>query len=119
MRFTPIYRIQQGYPYGRVFTATVTGVSQNFLAEDLLAHRMQTVKQLDLRAEKKLSLTGRVKLNVIFDVFNVFNANPEINILAGTGRTTILESGATIPTYGSVSTILPPRIARISGRLEW
>jgi hypothetical protein len=119
MRLTPVYRIQQGYPYGRVFTATVTGVSQNFMAEDLLAHRMQTVKQLDLRAEKKLSLTGRVKLNVIFDVFNVFNANPEINILAGTGRITILESGASIPTYGSVSTILPPRIARLSGRLEW
>jgi hypothetical protein len=102
-----------------VFTATVTGVSQNFLAEDLTAHRLQTVRQLDFRAEKKIRLTGRARLGVIFDLYNVFNANPELNINARTGTLTIGETGAVIPTFNAVTTILPPRIARLSARLEW
>jgi hypothetical protein len=119
VRLTPVFRAQQGYPYGRVFTATVTGISQNFMAEDLTAHRMQTLKQLDFRAEKQIRLTGRARLGVIFDLYNVFNANTELNINARTGTLTISETGAVIPTYNSVTTILPPRIARLSARLEW
>jgi len=121
LRLTPIFRMQQGYPYGRVFAATLNYGAQNFQAEPITSHRLQTVKQLDFRAEKKIKLTssGRAKLGVIFDVFNVLNANPELNIRAGTGTLTISESGSVIPTYNTPITILPPRIARISARLEW
>ncbi len=121
LRITPIYRMQQGYPYGRVFAATLNYGAQNFQAEPITAHRHQTVKQLDFRAEKKfnLSSSGRAKLGVIFDVYNVFNANPELNIRATTGTLTISESSAVIPTYNTPITILPPRIARLSARLSW
>jgi hypothetical protein len=126
LRLTPVFRAQQGFPYGRVFTANVAGagittVSQNFAAEDPLLRRMETVKQLDFRAEKKFRLTasGRAKLGVLVDVFNVFNANTVLNLSAQTGRITISETGANVPTFESPTTILPPRIARISARLEW
>lgn len=121
VRLTPIFRAQQGYPYGRNFSATVTGVAQNFLAEPITSHRLETIKQLDLRAEKKFNLvsSGRVKLGVIFDLYNVFNANTVLNLNARNGRITISETGASVPSYLSPLTILPPRIARLSGRLEW
>jgi hypothetical protein len=119
VRLTPILRAQQGYPYGRVFTASVNGISQNFLAEDITAHRMETVKILDFRAEKRLTLRGRAKLGLIFDVYNVFNENTELNINARTGRLTISETGSNVSTFESPVTILPPRIARLSARLSW
>lgn len=121
LRLTPVFRIQQGYPFGRNFAAAVGGITQNFLAEPITTSRLETVKQLDIRAEKKFNLAanGRVKLGVLLDVFNVSNANPVLNMNARNGRLTISETGASVPTYLSPITILPPRIARLSGRLEW
>ena len=129
LRFTSIFRAQQGYPAGRVFNATSTsgatgsaGVNygtQPLHAEPVTSQRMETVKVLDLRAEKSFKVSGRVKLGILFDVYNVFNANPELNIRSTTGRLTISESGANIPTFNTPVTILPPRIARISARLDW
>jgi hypothetical protein len=120
--------MQQGYPYGRVFTVgAASGVNgpgvnygtQNLRAEPLTSHRQDAVKQLDFRAEKKFKVTGRARLVLIFDVYNVFNANPELNIRHTTGRLTISETGTNIPTFNTPVTILPPRIARISARLDW
>jgi hypothetical protein len=119
IRLTPVWKMQQGYPYGRVFTANAGSISQNFQAEPITAHRLETVKQVDIRAEKRFKLTGRVNFNVLFDVFNLLNANTELNIRATTGTLTISETGAVIPAFGTPTTILPPRIARISGRLSW
>jgi hypothetical protein len=129
VRLTPVLRIQQGHPYGRVFNATAAsgapgsaGVNygtQPLRAEALTANRQDTVRILDFRAEKRFSLSGRVKLGVMLDVYNVFNASPELNIRATTGTLTISESGAVIPTFGTPVTILPPRIARISARLDF
>jgi hypothetical protein len=119
LHITPIFRMQQGFPYGRVFSATVTGQTQNFYAEDLNAHRMETIKQLDLRLDRTFKVSGRVKLQALFDVYNVFNANTELNIRATTGTFVISETGVRIPNFNTPTTILPPRIARLSGRLSW
>jgi hypothetical protein len=119
IRLTPVWKSQQGYPYGRVFTANAGSISQNFMAESVTANRLETVKQLDFRADKRFKLTGRINLTVLFDLYNVMNANTELNIRATTGTLTISESGITIPALNTPTTILPPRIARISGRLSW
>lgn len=129
LRITPVVKIQPGYPYGRVFNATATsgaggGAGTNYgtqplYAEPLTTHRFDTVKQVDLRAEKGFGLSQRVRLSLIFDVYNVFNANPVLNLRATTGRLTISETGANIPTFQTPITILPPRIARLSARLEF
>ncbi len=129
LRFTPIFRIQQGYPAGRVFNATATsGITggpgtnygtQPLHAEPITALRMQTVKQLDMRVEKQFTLSGRLKLGVLFDVYNMLNSNDELNIRSTTGRLTINATGVNIPTFNTPVTILPPRIVRISGRLSF
>ena len=119
IRVTPVFKSQQGYPYGRVFAANAGTISQNFQAEPLTTSRLATIKQVDVRAEKRFKLTGRVNLNVLFDVFNLLNANTELNIRGTTGLLTISESGAVIAAFGTPTTILPPRIARISGRISW
>jgi len=122
MKITPIFRIQQGYPFARVFTATVTGVTaHNFLVGNLGDDRLQTVKQLDLRIDKGIKLGGRANLSVILDAFNVFNANPELNKVGTTGRTVINEPDppVSIPSFNSITTILPPRIFRLSGRFTF
>lgn len=117
LRLTPVFKSQQGFPYGRVFTGGA--ISQNFLAESLTANRLETVRTFDIRADKGFKVTGRAKVSVQFDVFNVFNANIETNIRANTGTLTISETGVTIPTFNTPTTILPPRIARLSARLSW
>ena len=73
----------------------------------------------ELPRREEFTLSGRVKLGILFDVYNVFNANPELNIRSTTGRLAISESGANIPTFNTPVTILPPRIARISARLSF
>ncbi|PYQ25194.1 MAG: hypothetical protein DMF81_03100, partial [Acidobacteria bacterium] len=78
-----------------------------------------TIRQLDFRAEKQFSITKRARLTALLDVYNVFNAHPELNIRATTGILTISETSAVIPTFNTPTTILPPRIARISARLDW
>ena len=74
--------------------------------EELTLYTLQqheTIKQLDFRAEKKFNLTGggRTKLGVIFDLYNVFNANTVLNLNARTGRIVISETGANVPTFQS------------------
>lgn len=119
LRITPVWKSQQGFPYARVFTANAGTISQNFMAQPLTANRLQTVKTFDLRAEKRFKVSARMNLGVLFDVFNVFNANTETNIRATTGTIAISETGAVIPAFNTPTTILPPRIARISARLSW
>ena len=67
LRLTPIFRVQQGHPYGRVFNATAaSGVggpgvnygTQQLRAEPLTANRQDTIKQLDFRAQKQFGRPG-------------------------------------------------------------
>lgn len=119
LQLTPVLRVQQGHPYGRVFSASVGGVTQSFAAEPITAHRLDTVYQLDLRAAKRLALRGRLRLGVALDVLNVFNGNAELSVRATTGRLSVTETGQNIPAFGTPLTVLPPRIARVSARVEW
>lgn len=123
VRLTPVLQVNQGYPYGRVFSASVNGgagnIVQNFQAEPITSHRMETVTKIDFRAEKKWNIGDRVKLGTIFDLYNVTNSNAELNIRATTGRLTISETATAIPAFATPVTILPPRIARFSIRLEF
>ena len=63
-------------------------------------------------------------LSVLLDVYNILNANTVIQSNHGTGRTTISEStinGGTavlVQNFLLPTTILPPRIARISAQIR-
>jgi hypothetical protein len=70
-------------------------------------YRQESVNVLDFRASKTFRF-GRAKIEGIFDVFNVFNAN---NVLAA--------GTLTGSNYDRPTVVLTPRVARIGAKVEF
>ena len=70
--------------------------------EPLGAQELPGVKLLNLRVSKRFTVVGRNRVSVDFDCYNVLNGN--------TPSGESLQSG---PAYGTITGILPPRVARI------
>lgn len=110
LRITPLLRHQSGQPYGRTFLVTGLNLgSLRVLAEPIGTRRMDNITLVDLRVEKEFPLSQR-RIAMFFDVFNLLNANPELNVdwssdAPGVFRTPIA--------------IVPPRIARIGMKVAW
>ena len=119
VRFTPVFRLQQGYPYARGVSGPLNYGTQAVQAEPLGTFRMENIMQLDFRLDKRFKLNDRFTLSAMVDVFNALNANTELNIRHTTGRVTISETATSVPAFQSPITILPPRIARFSARISW
>ncbi len=67
---------------------------------------MDDVTLVDLKVEKTFRLRAD-RLAVFVDVFNVFNANAELNI------------SWTSESFLRPLSIVPPRIARVGARFDW
>ena len=70
--------------------------------EDLGSQRLPAVTLLNLRAAKRLQLFSTQAVTLQFDLYNALNTNGE------TARS--VRSG---PTYGRITAIIPPRVARL------
>jgi hypothetical protein len=66
------------------------------------ASQLPTLTSVNWRASKRLSLNARQRLELVVDLFNALNAN-----------TVTSQSVVSGPTYGAISAIVPPRIARL------
>ena len=101
---------QGNSPMARLVQASdvTTRSIYNLRVEENGAYRNTDVNVFDLRAAKDFGLGGERKLEVVFDVFNVLNAN---NVLAS-GTTTGVNLD--LPT-----TVLVPRVARIGVKLSF
>ena len=108
VRVTPVVRHQSGQSFGRTFTASLRYGTVAVLAEPVGTRRMDNMTIADLRVEKGFRMTRSRRFAAFVDVFNVFNANPEQNV--------VLSSGAS---YLRPISILSPRIARIGAKLDW
>jgi hypothetical protein len=109
LRVTPLLRHQSGQPYGRtILTNALNYGSVRVLAEPIGARRMDHITLVDVRAEKGIRLAGGRRVAAFVDVFNLLNANPELNV-----------SWASGPAFLRPLTILPPRIARVGTKVEW
>lgn len=95
---------QGNSPMARLVQASdvTTGSIYNLRVEENGEYRNTDVNVFDLRAAKEFGLGGDRKLELVFDVFNVLNAN---NVLAA-GTTTGVNLN--LPT-----TVLVPRVARV------
>ena len=103
VQITPLLRHQSGQPFGR----TILAGSIPILTERIGTRRMDNVTLLDVRVEKRFRLATGQRLAGFVDVFNLFNANPEQNII-----------------WSSVSfqqpvSIVAPRIMRFGAKLDW
>jgi hypothetical protein len=107
VRLTPSVRHQSGQPFGRTFTTKLSYGNVRILAEPIGTRRTDNVTIVDLRTEKGIHLTGSRRIAGFVDVFNLLNANPE--------QTTSWSSG----TFLRPLSIVPPRIARVGGKLDW
>jgi hypothetical protein len=114
MRFASAYRYQTGQPMYRsiLVSATLEGVPLaqgpvEILAEPQGAAIQPSVHLLDVRAEKGFSLGNAGKLDLVFDLFNSFNANTATEVSSRRGA------------FGAILEVLPPRVARIGVRYRF
>jgi hypothetical protein len=114
--FSPMLRYQQGFPFGRTFATPSSTTQPNalsygsvrILAEPLGARRQDDIVIADLRFEKSVALRTRRDISVFFDVYNMFNANPEQNLQWSSGTS-----------YNRPLSIVPPRLARIGVKVNF
>jgi hypothetical protein len=105
VQLAAMFTSQSGTPLAREVRFT-TGLTQigalTLRMEPLGEQKLPTQNLLNLRAEKKQRLGKYGNVSVQFDVFNTLNTN------AATAKT--MRSGTT---YGRITAIVPPRIARV------
>jgi hypothetical protein len=106
--FSPLVRYQQGVPYARTFSTTALSYgSVRFIAEPLGSRRQDAIFITDLRVEKNHSFGSR-SVSVFFDLYNMFNQNPEQNIGSSSGSS-----------FLRPLSIVPPRLFRIGGKVNF
>jgi hypothetical protein len=114
IRLSPVLRHQSGSNYARTFvipsaTGLVTSAgSTTAYAEPMNANREDNIWVFDVRADKTINLTQRIRTRVFFDLFNITNSAASETISRATG------SG-----YQRPANILAPRTARLGFRILW
>ena len=107
-----VYKLQSGVPAVRLLTVAedVNGVPFNqgpisFYAEERGSRRIDTIHYMDLRLSKYFDLKTDQRLEVMLDLFNVFNQNTVTSVNGNTGSD-----------FLNPLTILGPRVLRIGAR---
>ena len=99
-----VYEYQSGTPQAR--DALFRGLPQlstvTLRMEELGALRLPAVRLLNLRAAKRIRLFTTQAMTLQFDLYNALNTND--------ATTRSVRSG---PTYGRITAIIPPRVARL------
>jgi hypothetical protein len=91
IRLSPVFRHQSGVNYARTLTITapagITGSTRSTTAyaDATDANREDNIYVVDVRAEKRISLGKRARLNVNFDAFNLTNSHASETIGRATG----------------------------------
>jgi outer membrane receptor protein involved in Fe transport len=72
---------------------------------------------VDLRASRRFPIGGRVNIEAVVDVFNLFNRTnyTEINNIFGRGA----YPDNPVPTFGQLERAAPPRQVQLGARVNW
>jgi hypothetical protein len=99
-----LYEYQSGTPQARdvLFRGLPQLSTLTLRMEPIGAQRLPAVKLLNLRAAKRIRLFTTQAMTLQFDLYNAMNAND--------ATTQSVRSG---PTYGRITAIIPPRVARL------
>ena len=112
IRLSPVLRHQSGANYARQtsisYPAGITGSGTTVYLEPSNSNREDNIWVFDVRAEKTVTFTDRIRTRLFFDVFNITNshASETISRNSGTG-------------YQKPSAILAPVTARVGFRFLW
>ena len=107
LKATPLVRHQSGDPFGRTIQVRMNYGTQTIQVEPESARRVDNPTILDVRLEKGLSIR-RSRAALFLDVFNILNANPDQEIVQGSGAT-----------FLRPLVIVSPRVARLGVKFEW
>lgn len=99
-----VYEYQSGTPLARdvLFRGLPQLSTVTLRMEEVGSQRLPAVSLLNVRAAKRLRLFTTHAMTLQFDLYNAMNTNDE------TARS--VRSG---PTYGRITAIIPPRVARL------
>lgn len=103
---TPRIRFRSGWNWNRWRSGPWEEGSPPIQLEEKGSRRFPNITDFDLRLEKVFMLTGRMRIGVILDAFNVFN----------TGVETWRITNITNVNYGKATSITAPRYIRIGLR---
>jgi hypothetical protein len=107
-----------GYPYTRQIRSSDLGLNLSqgtvtIYAEEKGASQLPGQTNLDLRLSKSFGLPGKFgRLEIMLDMFNVFNANTATAV-------EVRSSAPTLFTYGKMTSIMAPRIIRLGVRYDF
>jgi hypothetical protein len=116
-----VFRVQSGFHYTQVANLPLDQDGNgNFNARDLKTGRNQFVSppfiNMDLRLAKTFSIGERVKVQALFEFFNIFNnANPAAIQTSQNANPLPLNA---LP-FGEVSQVLPGREGQIGLRITF
>jgi hypothetical protein len=133
IRFTGTFNAQQGAPYNRTqqFTAALRNIlnpdgttrttnlrqGTGAITVENNAYYLPTAKLTSVRAEKKFRIAERQSLDAMFDLYNMFNWNTVTARNAVTSRVAV--NGVQIPTFGTATNVMPPRIFKLGVRYNF
>ncbi|MGH9199877.1 MAG: carboxypeptidase regulatory-like domain-containing protein, partial [Vicinamibacterales bacterium] len=113
IRISPVLRHQSGANYARTLSISVPSgsgliASGTAFAEPMNANRQDDIWVFDVRAEKTVNMTDRIRTRLFLDLFNITNSHASETISRATGLG-----------YQKPSAILAPRTARVGFRFLW
>ena len=111
IRLSPVLRHQSGANFARTLSISApTGLiaTGTAYAEPMDANREDNIWVFDVRAEKTVTFTDRIRTRLFLDLFNLTNSHASETISRATGLG-----------YLKPSAILAPRTARIGFRFLW
>jgi hypothetical protein len=116
IRLSPLLRHQSGVNFARQISVPGTAgnafglifPASTIYADEPQANREDNIWVLDLRAEKSVTLTGRLRTRLFLDLFNLSNSHASEAITRTTGVN-----------YLRPANILAPRTARLGFRILW
>jgi hypothetical protein len=109
VRLSPVLRHQSGANYARTntlsFPSGITGSGTTIYMEPMNANREDNIWVFDIRGEKTVNFTDRIRTRLFLDVFNITNSHASETISRQTGLG-----------YQKPSAILAPITARVGFR---
>jgi hypothetical protein len=112
VRVSPVLRHQSGSNYARTntiaFPTGITGTGTTVYMEPMNANREDNIWVFDVRGEKTVNLTAKMRARMFLDVFNITNSHASETISRATGTG-----------FQKPSAILAPVTARIGFRFVW
>jgi hypothetical protein len=120
--FSGFYQYLAGTPLYRGYSVVLAQGNTSVVADPKASHSNDDFSRLDLRAEKTFSFGSRpLELDLVLDVFNVFNENAVVWRESDTG-TFSPANGSYVPVPGGFARPLgvqQPRTMRLGARLRF